>query len=183
MIQQTIDLHVNPSEENIRIGPLTVRFLLTGDSSTGSIAAFELAVPGSQRLSAPAHSHDHYEETIYGIDGVLTWTVDGKQIDVGPRQALCIPRGAIHRFDNNGIQDAKALCLITPAAIGPRVFPRVRRGDKRDAGWSAGPCKDGGDHAPPRPHATTTDAEPARVLMPAGAMIVFPLTAVDRARI
>ncbi len=100
MIQQIIDLHVNPSEENIRIGPLTVRFLLTGDSSTGSIAAFELAVPGSQRLSAPAHSHDHYEETIYGIDGVLTWTVDGKQIDVGPRQALCIPRGAIHRFDN-----------------------------------------------------------------------------------
>ena len=122
MIQQIIDLHVNPSEENIRIGPLTVRFLLTGDSSTGSIAAFELAVPGSQRLSAPAHSYDHYEETIYGIDGVLTWTVDGKQIDVGPRQALCIPRGAIHRFDNNGIQDTKALCLITPAAIGPRFF-------------------------------------------------------------
>jgi hypothetical protein len=53
---------------------------------------------------------------------VLTWTVDGKQIDVRPRQALCIPRGAIYRFDNNGIQDAKALCLITPAAIGPQYF-------------------------------------------------------------
>jgi mannose-6-phosphate isomerase-like protein (cupin superfamily) len=32
---------------------------------------------------APAHSHDHYEETIWGIEGVSTWTVDGKQIDVG----------------------------------------------------------------------------------------------------
>jgi uncharacterized cupin superfamily protein len=53
---------------------------------------------------------------------VLTWTVDGKQIDVGPGQALCIPRGAIHRFDNNGIQDVKALCVITPAAIGPQYF-------------------------------------------------------------
>ena len=71
---------------------------------------------------APAHSHDHYEETIYGITGVLTWTVDGKQIDVGPGQALCIPRGAIHRFDNNGSQDAEALCVITPAAIGPQYF-------------------------------------------------------------
>ena len=71
---------------------------------------------------APAHSHDHYEETIYGIDGVLTWTVDGKPIDVGPGQALCIPRGAIHRFDNNGSQDVKALCVITPAAIGPQYF-------------------------------------------------------------
>ena len=109
MTQQTIDLHVNPSDETIRVGPLTVRFLLTGDNSTGSIAAFELSVPGAQRLLAPAHSHDHYEETIYGIDGVLTWTGDGKQIDVGPGQALCIPRGAIHRFDHNGSQDVKAL--------------------------------------------------------------------------
>ena len=122
MAQQSIDLRVNPSDETIRIGPLAVRFLLTGDNSTGSIAAFEVVVPGAQRLAGPAHSHDHYEETIYGIDGVLTWTVDGKQIDVGQGQALCIPRGAIHRFDNNGAQEVKALCVITPAALGPQFF-------------------------------------------------------------
>ena len=122
MAHQTFDLHVNPSDETIRLGPLAVRFLLTGDNSAGCIAVFELIVPGAQRLPVPAHSHDHYEETIYGIDGVLTWTVDGKQIDVGPGQALCIPRGAIHRFDNNGSQDVKALCVITPAAIGPHYF-------------------------------------------------------------
>jgi quercetin dioxygenase-like cupin family protein len=122
MAQQTIDLRVNPSDETIRLGPLAVRFLLTGDNSTSSVAAFELVVPGAQRLAAPAHSHDHYEETIYGIDGVLTWTVDGKQIDVGPGQALCIPRGAIHRFDNNGAQEVKALCVITPAALDPQYF-------------------------------------------------------------
>ena len=122
MTQQTIDLHVNPADETIRLGPLAVRFLITGEQSNGSVAAFELTVPGAQRLAAPAHSHDHYEETIYGIDGVLTWTVDGRQIDVGPGQALCIPRGAIHRFDNPGMQDVKALCVITPAAIGPQYF-------------------------------------------------------------
>jgi quercetin dioxygenase-like cupin family protein len=122
MTQQSLDLHVNSSDEIIRVGLLTVRFLLTADNSSGSIAVFELTVPGGQRLPAPAHSHDHYEETIYGIDGVLTWTVDGRQIDVGPGQALCIPRGAIHRFDNNGSQDVKALCVITPAAIGPQYF-------------------------------------------------------------
>jgi quercetin dioxygenase-like cupin family protein len=122
MAPQTIDLQVNPANETIRLGPLAVRFLITAESSGGSIAAFELMVPGAQRLAAPAHSHDHYEETIYGIDGVLTWTVDGKPIDVGPGQALCIPRGAIHRFDNNGIQNAKTLCVITPAAVGPQYF-------------------------------------------------------------
>jgi quercetin dioxygenase-like cupin family protein len=122
MQQQTIDLHVNPSEEVIRLGPLTVHFLITAENSNGSVAAFEVTVPGGQRLAAPAHSHDHYEETIYGVDGVLTWTVDGKQIEVGPGQALCIPRGAVQRFDNHGMQDAKALCVITPAAISPQYF-------------------------------------------------------------
>lgn len=122
MAPQAPDVHVNPSDEIIRIGPLGVRFLVTGDDASGSVALFELTVPAAARLAAPAHSHDHYEETIYGIEGVLTWTVNGTRIDVGPGQALCIPRGAVHRFDNHGNQDVKALCAITPAAIGPEYF-------------------------------------------------------------
>jgi quercetin dioxygenase-like cupin family protein len=122
MTQQPLGVRVNPSEEAILLGPLTVRFLITGENSSGTVAAFEIVVPAAQRLAAPAHSHDHYEETIYGLDGVLTWTVDGKQFELGPGQALCIPRGAVHRFDNNGIDPARALCLITPAAIGPQYF-------------------------------------------------------------
>src|SRR5262245_35106223 len=100
-------ISVNPSEETIDFGPLAVRFLVAGDRPTGSLAAFELLVRAGQRLPAPAHSHDHYEETIYGVEGILTWTVAGKPIEVGPGQALCIPRGAVHRFDNTGNHDAK----------------------------------------------------------------------------
>src|SRR3974390_3423594 len=122
MLQRAVDVQVNPSDETIRLGSLAVRFLIAGENSNGSVAAFEVSVPGGQRLMAPAHSHDHYEETIYGVDGVLTWTVNGRQVNVGPGQALCIPRGAIHRFDNHGSQDARALCVITPAAIGPQYF-------------------------------------------------------------
>lgn len=118
-------LRVNPSEQTTRLGPLGVRFLVAGEAAGGSVAIFEVMVPGGQRLMAPAHSHDHYEETIYGLEGVLTWTVGGKPFDVGPGQALCIPRGAVHRFDNNGSQDAKALCVVTPAAIGPEYFQEV----------------------------------------------------------
>jgi quercetin dioxygenase-like cupin family protein len=134
MTGQTLDLHVNPSDETIRLGPLAVRFLITGEQATGSVAVFELTVPSAQRLAAPAHSHDHYEETIYGLEGVSTWTVGGKPIDVGPGQALCIPRGAIHRFDNNGSQNAKALCVITPAAIGPQYFREAAEVMKAAAG-------------------------------------------------
>jgi len=56
---------------------------------------------------------------------VLTWTVGGQPIEIAAGQALCIPRGAIHRFDNLGSQPAKVLCVITPAAIGPQYFRDV----------------------------------------------------------
>ncbi len=126
MTQLTRDHRTNPADETIRLGPLTVRFLLTGENSGGSVAVFELVVPAGQRLMGPAHGHDHYEETMYGVEGGLTLTVDSKAIDVGPGEAFCIPRGALHRFDNNGTQDVKALCVITPAALGPRSISATR---------------------------------------------------------
>lgn len=113
---------INPSDETISVRGLTIRFLLTGDDSSGSVAAFEMTVPGGQSLPAPTHSHDCFEETIYGITGELTLTVDGNTFEIGPGQALCIPRGAVHRFDNNTAEDAKTLCVITPAALGPQYF-------------------------------------------------------------
>jgi len=119
------DIVLNPADETIVTGQLQIRFLVTGENSTGSIAAFELGVPGGERLMAPAHFHEHYEETIYGLSGVMTWTVEGEAIDLGPGQMLCIPRGAVHRFDNNTSQDVKALCVVTPAAIGPQYFKEI----------------------------------------------------------
>ena len=113
---------VNPSEETIKIGPLGIRFLLTGDDSNSNMSVFEVLVPAGQKLAAPAHKNDAYEETLYGIEGVLTWTVDGKPIEVGPGQALCIPRGAVHRFDNLGSKNAKQLAILSPAVMGPAYF-------------------------------------------------------------
>jgi len=82
MQQRTI--RVNASEEIIKIGPLGIRFLLTGDDSNGSASVFEVLVPVGQKLAPPAHKNDAYEEILYGIEGVLTWTVDGTPIEVGP---------------------------------------------------------------------------------------------------
>jgi len=130
----TGNLHVNPSDETLRLGPLGIRFFVRGEDSNGSVAVFDLTVPAGQRLMAPAHSHDHYEETVYGLEGVITWTVDGTPVEVGPGQALCIPRGAVHRFDNHGGQDARALCVVTPAAIGPQYFREIAEVMKAAAG-------------------------------------------------
>ena len=115
-------MRVNPSEQTIKIGPLAIRFLLTGNDSSGSVSVFEVLVPVGQKLAAPAHKNDAFEEILYGIAGVLTWTVDGTPIEVGPGQALCIPRGAVHRFDNLGHEDVKQLAVISPAIMGPAYF-------------------------------------------------------------
>lgn len=134
MLQHIMNIDVDPADETIQVGPLAIHFLITGEHSGGSVAAFELSVPAAKSLPAPAHSHDAYEETIYGLEGVLTWTVDGRRVDVGQGQALCIPRGAIHRFDNFGAQDAKQLCIITPAVIGPEYFRETSAVIKAAAG-------------------------------------------------
>jgi quercetin dioxygenase-like cupin family protein len=113
---------INPSEETIKIGPLEIRFPLSGKDSGGNASVFEIFVPIGQKLAAPAHMNDAYEEVLYGVKGVLTWTVNGTPIEVGPGQALCIPRGAVHRFDNLGSEDVKQLAVITPAIMGPAYF-------------------------------------------------------------
>src|SRR5438046_209892 len=105
------------TREEIKVGQMVIRFLLEGEQSAGSVAVFEFDVPAAAQVAA-AHSHDGYEETIYGLEGVLTWTLDGTPIEVGPGEALCIPRGVVHRFDHLGEVDARAGGPPDFAAIG-----------------------------------------------------------------
>ncbi len=110
--------------EEIRIGELAIRFLLEGEVSGGSVAAFEFDVPGGARLPG-AHSHDGYEETVYGLEGVLTWTLEDEEIDVGPGELLCIPRGVVHRFDNRGTESSKCFAVVTPGILGADYFREI----------------------------------------------------------
>jgi quercetin dioxygenase-like cupin family protein len=110
--------------EEIRIGPLAIRFLVEGEESEGSVAIFEFDVPAGAKVAA-AHSHDGFDETIYGLEGVLTWTVGGRPVDIGPGETLFIPRGAVHQFDNAHDVDASALAVVTPGILGPDYFRDV----------------------------------------------------------
>ena len=114
---------VSTSEE-IRVGELAIRFLLEGEQSDGSVAVFEFEVPAGSKVAA-AHSHDGFEETIYGLEGTLVWTVQGQAYEVGPGAVLCIPRGAVHQFANAGDLGASALAIVTPGILGPEYFREV----------------------------------------------------------
>jgi quercetin dioxygenase-like cupin family protein len=112
---------VTGTSEEIRIGQLVIRFLLEGKVSGGSVAMFEFDVPAGAKVPI-AHSHDGYEETIYGLEGVLTWTLNGQRSELGPGQVLCIPRGVVHRFENFHSADTRVLAIVSPGILGPDYF-------------------------------------------------------------
>ena len=112
------------STETIRVGAFGVRFLVQAADSNGSVSVFECDVPAAGRMPAP-HSHDAFEETIYGLDGITSWTVDDRTLDIGPGDAVCIPRGAIHGFDNHGSEDATFLAVASPGLMTPDYFQEV----------------------------------------------------------
>jgi quercetin dioxygenase-like cupin family protein len=110
--------------ETITVDALSVRFLVDAADSNGSAAVFECCVPASSRMPAP-HSHDGFEETIYGLGGTTTWTIDGETVEVRPGVAMCVRRGQIHGFQNHGEVDATFLAIATPAVFGPQYFRDV----------------------------------------------------------
>jgi quercetin dioxygenase-like cupin family protein len=121
------------ANEEIKIGQMAIRFLVEGAASGGSVAVFEFDVPAGAKVPA-AHSHDGYEETIYGLEGVLSWTVAGQQRKVGRGEVLCIPRGVVHRFDNPFAVDAKMLAIVSPGILGPDYFHEIAAVVKAAAG-------------------------------------------------
>jgi len=107
--------------EVIQIGQISIQFLFEAGDTGGSVAMFEFTVPAGAKVPLP-HYHKEYDETIYGIAGVLTFTVEGQPVEVGPGDACFIPRGAVHGFVNLKSTDAKALAVITPARLHPDFF-------------------------------------------------------------
>jgi quercetin dioxygenase-like cupin family protein len=117
---------VNKTTDNdtITIGELAVRFLVEAADSNGTASVFECDVPANSRMPLP-HSHDGFEETIYGLQGTTTWTIDDETVEVGPGEAVCVQRGQIHGFQNHRDVDATFLAIATPAVFGPTYFREI----------------------------------------------------------
>jgi quercetin dioxygenase-like cupin family protein len=110
---------------DIELGGIRIRFLVDADDSKGAATVFECRVEPGAMVPGP-HSHDGFEETVYGLEGVTTFTVDGETRDIGPGAALCIRRGQVHRFVNDGDVAATFLSVATPGIFGPDYFNEIR---------------------------------------------------------
>jgi quercetin dioxygenase-like cupin family protein len=107
--------------EIIRFKGLELRFLQSKDDTDGSLDVFEMTVQPNARMPLP-HYHENWDETVYGMVGVTTWRVDGRDIPVGPGQTVFIKRGVVHGFRNDAQQPATCLCILSPGVLGPAYF-------------------------------------------------------------
>lgn len=137
--------------ERIEFGGIVIEFLVDADASGGSHTVFECTIAAGAKVPAP-HSHDGFEETIYGLDGVCTWVVDGEIHEIRPGHAICIRRGRVHGFDNRTDAQTKFLAIASPGVFGPEFFREIRDVVVAAAG---GPPDIGGIMAVMRRHGLT----------------------------
>lgn len=107
--------------ETIRIGGLELKFLRDKRDTGGSLDMFEMTCPPEGRMPEP-HYHRDWDETVYGLEGVTTFTVDGRELALGPGDTVFIPRGAVHAFRNTSGKPARTLAVLTPGVLGPEYF-------------------------------------------------------------
>ncbi len=91
------------------------RYLATGDHTDGEYFLVEATVPPGG--GPPPHIQTREEEAFYILEGELTFYSEEGEIVAGPGTYLNIPKGATHRFRNNGNQTAKMLFFFAPAGI------------------------------------------------------------------
>ena len=106
----------------IRVGNLTIRYLVDGTQS-GGMGLFELEVPPGSNVPPP-HSHTHNEECVYVLEGTLRYAVDGVTRDLHPGDWMRTPKGSVHGFSNPHDQNTRALIFLTPD-VGAQYFRDV----------------------------------------------------------
>jgi quercetin dioxygenase-like cupin family protein len=107
--------------EVIDFGSLKLTFLQSGETTGGSLDVFEMTLQPNGRMPVP-HYHESWDETVYGLGGITTFRIDGKDIDLAPRETVFIKRGVVHGFTNQTTDVATCLCILSPGVLGPAYF-------------------------------------------------------------
>ena len=125
-------------------GQITLRVLLSGTQTDGSLAVFEdIVEPG---VGPGRHIHRDQDETFFVEAGLFDLEADGTRLrGLGPGDMAFVPRGTVHAFRNiGGVAGAPALRLLARRDSRGDVSPLsrgifVRRSpDGRDGADRAG---------------------------------------------
>ena len=97
---------------------------ITADQTGGSLGCFEAEVPAGE--GPPFHVHEKEEEFFRVIDGTFAFWCNGARVDLDAGSVICVPRGAVHRFQNIGQTTGRLMVVMTPGGF-EGFFPAVAR--------------------------------------------------------
>jgi mannose-6-phosphate isomerase-like protein (cupin superfamily) len=80
----------------------------------GDLSLMERTLPAGGR-KPPPHRHLNCSEAYFVLDGLVSVTVDGKDLTVPPEGFVLVPRGTAHTFGNAGETAARLLVIHAPA--------------------------------------------------------------------
>ncbi|SLN27599.1 DNA-binding transcriptional repressor PuuR [Falsiruegeria litorea R37] len=94
-------------------GAITLRILLTGDQTGGTMEVFEDIVhPG---VGPGRHIHHQQDETFFFLEGEFDVEIDGQLHRMSPGDVAFVPRGTVHAFKNVGDTPGRLRYIFSPA--------------------------------------------------------------------
>jgi quercetin dioxygenase-like cupin family protein len=109
---------------SVQLGPLGIRFIVDAEDSNDTHTMVEVTVPAGSQMPVP-HSHDAFEETFLGLDGVITLVVDADEHPLGPGDAFCVKRGQVHGFRNDTDDTVRFVGIAAPGIFGRPYFEEM----------------------------------------------------------
>ena len=101
-------------------GAITLKILLSGDATEGTLAVFEdIVEPG---VGPGRHIHHEQDETFFFLEGEFDVEVAGQLYHMKPGDTAFIPRGTIHAFKNVGNTRGRLRYIFSPALTIEEMF-------------------------------------------------------------
>jgi mannose-6-phosphate isomerase-like protein (cupin superfamily) len=121
--------------DEVLLGSIGARFMISGEESGGGFALVEHPMP-PRALAAPLHRHTREDEYSYVLEGRLGALLGDEVVHAGPGDLVFKRRDQWHTFWNDGQEPARILEIISPAGfegyfrevapLGPDASPTER---------------------------------------------------------
>jgi quercetin dioxygenase-like cupin family protein len=85
-----------------------------GDESGGTMTVMEMTIPPG--MGPPPHTHPG-TESVYVLDGTLTYHIGDKDHEGRPGSVFHIPAGVVENFEPTGDKPLRVLVVYTPGGI------------------------------------------------------------------
>ena len=89
-------------------------FKAMAEHDGGDLSLMERTLPVGGRRPPP-HRHMNCSEAYFVLDGLVSVTVEGDELIVGPEGFVLVPRGTTHTFGNASETEARLLVIHAPA--------------------------------------------------------------------